>query len=155
MKEIWKDIIGFDDYKVNNYGRIKSFKYKKERILKPSFDSFGYECYVLRKDNKSINIRGHVAVAIAFLGYVRNGTTDIVVDHIDGNPSNNNLDNLQLITHRQNICKSKKGSSKYNGVSWHIRHKKWISSIQVNGVRNHLGYFSTEEEAKKAYDKFF
>jgi outer membrane protein assembly factor BamD (BamD/ComL family) len=50
--------------------------------------------------------------------------------------------------------KSYKGSSsKYKGVAWHKRHKKWNAQIQINGKQKHLGYFTSEEEAALAYNK--
>ena len=41
--EIWRDIDGYEgDYQVSNFGRVKSFKYKTPRILKPDLDGGGY-----------------------------------------------------------------------------------------------------------------
>ena len=38
-KEVWKDIKGFEGhYQVSNLGRVKSIKFRKERILKPAKD---------------------------------------------------------------------------------------------------------------------
>lgn len=47
----------------------------------------------------------------------------------------------------------KKGSSKYRGVCWLKERKAWRARIEVNGKREHLGYFNTEEEAALAYDE--
>ena len=44
------------------------------------------------------------------------------------------------------------GSSKYTGVSWNKRTKKWVSMIHINKNIG-LGYFDTEIEASKAYNK--
>ena len=94
----------------------------------------------------------HQIVAIAFLNHTPNGLK-AVVDHIDNNPLNNELGNLQIITHRKNLSKDKKGSSKYTGVCWYESRKKWIAGIRVNGKKKHLGYFTNEEEAAEAYQK--
>ena len=64
--------------------------------------------------------------------------------------------NLRIVTNQQNQMnkKSYKGSSsKYKGVAWHKRHKKWNAQIQINGKQKHLGYFTSEEEAALAYNK--
>jgi hypothetical protein len=45
------------------------------------------------------------------------------------------------------------GTSKYKGVSWYSRGKKWVAVVQFNKKRHHLGYFTDEIAAAKAYDK--
>ena len=92
-------------------------------------------------------------VALGFLGHVMgNGSVGLVVDHIDNNSRNNRLDNLQLITQRQNSSKDKKGvSSKYVGVSWNKGKSKWSSSIRYKGKLIFLGYYVIEKEAHEAY----
>jgi ribosomal protein L15E len=71
---------------------------------------------------------------MAFLNHTPCGYK-IVVDHIDNNiKTDNRLENLQLITQRENVSKDiKNTSSKYIGVCWHKKAKKWRSSIQING----------------------
>jgi hypothetical protein len=89
---------------------------------------------------------------MAFLNYMLDGTTRIVVDHIDNNPLNNCLSNLQLITHRENISKDRKNkSSKYTGVYFDSKTKKWISTIKNNREKINLGYFENEKEASEYY----
>jgi hypothetical protein len=79
-------------------------------------------------------------------------TTD--VDHINGNPQDNRIANLRLATRSQNLANMKPhrdGQSGFNGVSWYKPTEKWTSQIWVNGKNRRLGYFSTAEEAAKAY----
>jgi hypothetical protein len=67
MKEIWKDIQGFEKlYQISNLGRFKSFKYKEERILKKG-DAMGYEIIRLFKDKKIFTLKSHRLVASHFL----------------------------------------------------------------------------------------
>jgi hypothetical protein len=164
IMEIFKKIPGFEDYEVSNLGNVKSlyrfFKdktgrntSKKERILKNSIDTNGY-CRVnlSNKGEKRKTFQVHQLVAIAFLDHKPNGFKGLVVDHIDNNPLNNNVENLQLITNRENSSKDKKGySSKYIGVNWYKRDKKWRAQIMINGKLNHLGCFKNEKIAHAVY----
>ena len=149
--EIYKVIEGYEDYQISNYGNIKSFRFKKERILKPGIDGAGYLKVSLFKDRKAKTKNVHQLVAIAFLNHKPNGLKGLVVDHIDNDKHNNNLENLQLINHRENVTKEKKGFSGYTGVSWNKKNKKWVSTIFYNGKSIHLGYFTSEEEASEKY----
>ena len=157
--EIFKDIQGFEGlYQVSNLGRVKSLARKsligrvlKERILKPSVIGRGYLSVCLRKEGKNHVKNVHQLMAIAFLGHTPNGNK-IVVDHRNNDKTNNKLSNLQLISHRENVSKDKKGcSSKYTGVNWSKRANKWRANIIIKGKQEHLGYFNDELEAAKAY----
>ena len=162
MKKEWRDVNGYEGYyQVSNYGDVISLNRSisqggysrviKGRTLKRTINTAGYYSYVLSKNNKKATLREHQIVAIAFLGHVPSGY-ELVVDHIDGNKTNNHVDNLQIITHRQNISRSKvKCSSKYTGVCWHKHRGKWIVSIQINGKLEHLGYFESEFKAHLTY----
>jgi hypothetical protein len=81
---------------------------------------------------------------------------DTGIDHKDGNGLNNTRDNLRKVTASQNAANRvshANTSSKYKGVCWHKRQGKWIGTINKEGKRTHLGYFTDEVEAAKAYDK--
>jgi len=151
--EIWKDIPGYENhYQVSNIGNVKSLKYRntnKHKYLKPSINQ-GYKQVVLSKDGKLKTHLVHSLVAIAFLNHKPNGIT-MVVDHINNNPTDNRVENLQIVTHRHNCSKDKKGISIHTGVSRIDRIDKWVAGITVNNKRTHLGSFQTEEEASQAY----
>jgi hypothetical protein len=81
-----------------------------------------------------------------------------MVDHIDGNPSNNRISNLRESTNSENQQNQKKAhrrsSSKLLGAHRHdhpYTRQKWRSSIQVDGKKVFLGYFDTAEAAHAAY----
>lgn len=78
------------------------------------------------------------------------------VDHRDGNPLNNSLSNLRLATRSQNCInapKPRNNTSGYKGVTFSQRIGKWEARIGYKWDRKHLGYYSTAEEAAKAYNK--
>jgi hypothetical protein len=153
--EIWKDIPNYEGiYQVSSLGRVKSLgnnKQKKEKILKPATNPYGYVHVVLSKDAVSKSMKTSQLVAMAFLNHVPCGHK-IVVDHIDDNKLNNTLENLQLITQRENTCKTQgKYSSNYRGVCWNRFENKWVSHIRIDGKHKRLGAFNDELEASNAY----
>jgi hypothetical protein len=149
--EIFKDVVGYEGlYQVSNFGRVKSLKCGREKILKP-YDSEGYTRISLHKSNKRKDIRVHIMVALAHIGARPEG---LVIDHIDENKSNNNVSNLRYITSRENVVRSKKfKTSKYTGVS-HSNESKinpWYAQIKINSKTKNLGRYKTELEASNAY----
>jgi hypothetical protein len=152
MEEIWKDIIGYEgQYKVSSFGRVKSIKFNKEKILKLSFHWYGYTQAVLCSKCKRKSVKVHQLVAEAFLNHKRCGYK-LVVDHKDNNPSNNRVDNLQLITQRENCFRIQgKYSSKYKGVHFDKASKKWKAAILIDKKIKHLGYFDCELNANLSY----
>jgi len=90
--------------------------------------------------------------------YINTGIDPIdrEVDHIDGNPRNNNPSNLRLATHGQNQqngrCYRNNGS-KLRGVHWHKQHRKFCVSIQKDNKRVHVGLYKNKTEAALAYNK--
>ena len=136
---------------MSNLGRVKSLKSNKERILKTPFLR-NYHCVSLHKNCNLFFYKVHQLMAMAFLKHKLCGNR-IVVDHVDNNPKNNILSNIQLISHRKNLSKNKTGSSKYTGVYWEARREKWKSQIRINGKVKHLGSFKDEYKAHLAYQK--
>ena len=148
-EEIWREVKDYERlYEVSNLGRLKSLKWEKERILKPGKDTNGYLIVDLSKDSIRKNKTVHQLVAIAFLNHTPCGHK-IVVDHIDNNPSNNRLDNLQLVTTRENVSKDRKNKKKFTGV--YKSGKKFTSQIRFDGRVRSLGSFDTPEEASEYY----
>ena len=79
-----------------------------------------------------------------------------MIDHIDNNPSNNNVKNLRWATSKDNLAnqgKRENNKSGFKGVS--LTNKptnKYRAQININGKLKHLGYFKTAEEASQVYE---
>jgi hypothetical protein len=154
-KEQYKDIPEYEGhYQISNLGNIKSLKRNGERIMNPCIDKTkGYLRVNLFKESKRKSLYVHQLMAITFLGHKPNGNK-LVVDHIDNNKTNNKLENLQVISNRENSSKDqwrRNPSSYYVGVSYSSGKKKWEASISVNGISFHLGYFNNESNAGQEY----
>jgi len=152
-EEIYKDVNGYEGlYQVSNLGRVKSFYSGKERILKPGKHTRGYLLIILRKNKKPKPYRISRLVASTFIGDLDNK----VVDHIDHDVTNNRVDNLRICSQAQNTynrIKRKNTSSKFKGVYWYKSRRRWRGIIGFNSKAMHIGYYNTELEGAKAYDK--
>jgi len=117
--EIAKQIVGFEDYYVTQFGNIYSTRWKNKRMvsalgLKLPQDLKPIKLSVVKSRrynyaNIYSNNGGRASIRIHRLVYqYHNQNTDclregFVIDHIDNNPLNNHIDNLQQITQSQNI----------------------------------------------------
>ena len=153
QEEIWKDVIGFEGlYEVSTLGRVKSTRYNKEVILKNGTSREYFNVTLQVKGHKK-TFKVHQLVAMTFLNHKPNRTQDLVIDHINDNPLDNRLENLQVVTSRENVWKKQiKKSSKYRGVCWHKSTNKWRAKISVKYKTYWLGIFDTEEQASAVYE---
>lgn len=144
MGEIWMPIKGYEGYyEVSNYGRIKSLGrwvsrlvrggfYKKERIVNKAANSSGY--YELRfsvDKNKSKTNMIHRVVASHFLPNPENKPE---VNHIDGNKTNNSVENLEWATRSENQYHAyatglKKPAKSTRPGKWHGGSKPIIQTL--------------------------
>ncbi len=95
------------------------------------------------------NIRLHRYI-LQILGY---DITGLEVDHIDGNPLNNQTDNLRLATRSQNARNREAQSnntSGFKGVFWHKSTSKWMVKITCEGKQHYGGVFEDKLEAHHA-----
>ena len=105
--EEWKDITEFEGYQASNLGRVKSLERidargnkRKEKILKPQMLNNGYYRVALCKNSIVKKYLVHRLVWIAFNGQIPEGYE---INHLDEVKSNNRLENLNLVTHKENI----------------------------------------------------
>ena len=149
-KEI-KPIPDYNDYKVSNSGVVYSFKRGSSKVMKLAKDKYGYLRVGLMKNGKEKKFRVHQLVATAFLNHKIDGH-NICVDHVNNIKSDNRVENLQLLSNRDNINKSI--NSKYAGVSYYKSLNKFRARTKANGKYIHIGYYSSQIEASNAYSNF-
>ena len=81
----------------------------------------------------------------------------VLVDHIDGNPTNNIWGNLREATHIQNTANAAKlwghNTSGFRGVHWNKKRQAWTARIFHKGAVSYLRRFETPGEAHEAYVK--
>jgi len=110
----------------------------------------GYAVRGIRINGKCKTIYMH-RVILERMGYTDFEETD----HKERDKLDNRRSNLRPVTHKQNSCNKdsyKNSTSKYKGVSWYKRDKKWPTQIMVNGKIMFLGLFDDEKEAARAYN---
>jgi hypothetical protein len=154
-KEIWKDVPGYKGlYQASNLGRIKGLRFGKEKILKSSSQIRNDKKYFmigLTKNGINKTFSLSVLIAMSFMDFLPNGHS-LVIDHLDSNPENNRLDNLKIVTNRQNLSKERTLKSGLP-VGVFIRGNRFLSNIRKNSKKIHLGSFKTIEEASSAYQE--
>lgn len=99
--EFWKTIEKYPQYEVSTFGRVKSHWFKKERILKGSINSRrGYVTVNLFRKGLNERLYVHRLVLEAFQPKHKSRS---YVNHIDCNPTNNRLQNLEWVTQSENM----------------------------------------------------
>ena len=152
MKEEWKKINGFENYKVSSLGRVKN---KKGKIMNPWNDSHGYLDIKLYKDKKSTHKKIHRLVAENFIPNPENKPQ---VNHINGISSINEVSNLEWVTAKENIghLKNTKGISnqfsKSNKVTLYDLEGNLVKTFETAtkaaqelGFKNHTGKFDARQ----------
>jgi hypothetical protein len=94
----------------------------------------------------------HRLIFKMFHGYV-----PPIIDHIDGNPSNNKIENLREASHAQNMRNSqrpKNNTSGFKGVYFDKRNSNWVAQCVLDGKKTHLGSFKDIHDAARAVTKF-
>jgi len=146
-------IKGFENYTINKFGVVKN---DKNNIMKPyiltnkNYNHKGYYRISLKTNGQRKHVFVHILMAKTFLNY--DNYQNPIVDHIDNNPFNNDLNNLQITTKRHNS--SKDIVRKVNNLlGTYKRGNTYVSRIKINGKKIYLGSYKTESEAHNVYMK--
>jgi len=152
MDEIWSDVVGYEGtYEVSIYGRVRSLRNGKIRIMKPVITPKGYAMLILMKDKVK---NPHVVHRLVAKAFVPNPLGKPNVDHIDNNRSNNIVTNLRWATHSENNGNTHSWSEiGIKGVKAVNAQKglRYVAAVTYAGKRYHLGTFDSSEEAQDAY----
>lgn len=82
---------------------------------------------------------------------------DGLIDHVNGDPSDNRLENLRIATdaeNKRNVGIRSHNTSGIKGVSWDKENRRWLAHATHNGRGFHLGRHLTKEAAAEAYRNF-
>lgn len=112
-----------------------------------SLDGYGYARMRYNHQHWKDREKAHRVVMSRILMCALPPRTVAVVDHINNNKLDNRRENLQLISHRNNITKnSKRGSSRFFRVGAHET-GRWRVAFVVDDTPEYFGLFWSEEEA--------
>lgn len=146
--EEFRSCIG--NYEVSNFGNIrrklKTGNYKN--IEGSLLNRVGYRYFQIQQDGKRINYLFHHLVAKIFIG---NRPDNLVIDHIDKNPHNNNVNNLRYITQKENTH----NSSKYRNDILEEGHERQKIMYKLNYKKycENPEYVIREKERKRILGK--
>ena len=153
MKEIWRDIVGYEGlYQVSNTGKVRN---KKRKILKPQLFSCGYLYVALYKNRKMKYFRIHRLVAQAF---IPNPNNYPIVNHRDENRQNNLVENLEWCDQKYNVSYGTATERRAKTNTNHPSYSKIVLQYDLNGnfikewpstmeIQRQMGYTNTNISA--------
>lgn len=131
---LFKDIPNYANYMISTCGEIYSKKLK--RLCCATILPNGYHKIKLKNDmNTYKDLYVHVLVAMTYLQYIPS-TNKIVINHKDGNKGNNTLDNLEIITQKENMEHSVKMNNTkiFRKPVYYINNGKKVSFISAKNA---------------------
>lgn len=156
----WIDIVGYEgQYKISNTGLVLSLsrdhktglnkKYiTKDRILTPNKTKAGYY-YV------SLSRKKHLIHRLVAMAFIPNPTNKPHVNHINSVTTDNRIENLEWVSHRENLTHSminRNIAASNTGVIWDKQKQKWRSQPYINGKRVYKLFESVNDASKHYWD---
>lgn len=147
VKELWKPLLEYKGIEVSSIGRIRKAanKSRKERILTefPKDRDGYYRCSMQRLDGTWTSQPVHRLVAKAFIPRTKNRD---IVNHIDGNRTNNRIENLEWVTPKENVIHSFKFGSRK--ICKQVPKKTILTDFQVNQIGKLRELYTVNQIAK-------
>jgi len=136
-QELIKELFYYEDGKLFNKTRRNSKSLAGDEA--GSLQADGYRAVM-------INRKRYYSHRLIYMYHSGEITKGLHIDHIDRVKSNNNIENLRLVTHQENHF-----NRSAKGYYFQKRDNKFQAKIVIDGKQISLGYFDTEEEARNAY----
>jgi hypothetical protein len=146
----WRPVKDYEsEYEINQYGQVRSKHQKNQNyIMEQRIDRGGYYTVRLAKQNRKSSTK-YVHRLLAF-AFIINPENKPMINHKDGNKLNNHLDNLEWVTHSENMkhaynlglllpCKQKKVIDRCSGkIFASIKTTAKFYSIPYSTIKNYL-----------------
>ena len=102
--------------------------------------------------HRQIKIKGYLLIASRIAWFIETGEVPCIIDHINGDSSDDRILNLRNCTQSQNSRNLKLSSLNSSGVTGVVKRPngKWRARITLNRSRIELGTFTNLEDAKQA-----
>lgn len=139
-----------EDYLISECGKVLSLKMKLPKILKIGISSSGYKQVSLCYNSKYRLFRLHRLLAHTFKGLDLFNPRE-VIDHIDEDRLNNSLDNLDIVTNRENLRRAKEASTKESNI--YKNDKGYSVKFQINSKNVSFGTYDLLSDAIIIRDK--
>lgn len=144
--EVFKSIIGFEDYQVSSFGVVKN---KHGRSLKQRIDKYGYATITLCKNGVTKNFFVHRLVALTF---ILNSEIKETVNHKNGVKTDNRVENLEWATQSENNKHAyDMGLSKPHGAKGEKNGHAKITDIQRQEIINSLKKGEKQKDIAAVY----
>lgn len=158
-EEVWKDVTGYEGrYQVSNLGRARSLDWvypsgrrHKGIVLQPAPDKDGYMLITLHKGGKQKTPKVHRLVAEAFLPKefdVRKNQ----INHKNEIKSDNRVDNLEWVTHTENINYGTRTLNMVSSTDYKSRvidYTKVVANTDYRERSKNIDYFKVRESIRK------
>lgn len=147
--ELFRQIPDFDKYWIGINGTVLSLQFGKKRELKQRVDKDGYHHVTISNNKVKKSFLVHRLVAQAFLyGFDKS----LEVDHVNNRRDDNRAENLQMLSHRDNLKKRTKNRKKYvrlNETQKELIKMLYIPKDEIFGFRNIARHFDISPQTLK------